>query len=303
MQKNNNSGLFSPSIRAIRCLLPLHTLLFPLSLIMILMSTSCHSAKSVTPSVVPQAEQAIAEIKDPIRAAALNAILPAYTDWQTAELSGKLRLKKLPVSPTLRIYMKRAEDISISIRVALLGEVGRIDIDKDSITAINKMKHVYCKESIAGIKYDYPDIIADVQSLLLGRVVVIRSGELSIENSGYMDYKNIAAAGWNLIYPKGRTDSDEFSYQYRISPGGLTEQLAVMLSTADSDYALNLDYTNSDNARDLNISFTMDNVSKFNTEIDFDATKWGANPPSPLSSLNLGNKYTRLDIKQFLKSF
>lgn len=100
------------------------------------------------------------------RTEALNAILPNYIDWQTAAMSGKLRMKKLPVSPSVGIFMRRNETISISVGASLLGEVGRIDIEGDTLLAVNKMKRVYCKESLAGIKYDYPDIIGDIQSLL-----------------------------------------------------------------------------------------------------------------------------------------
>lgn len=53
------------------------------------------------------AEDAAGKPMDQIRKEALDSILPHYSDWGSAELSGKLRLAKLPVSPTLRIYMKK----------------------------------------------------------------------------------------------------------------------------------------------------------------------------------------------------
>ncbi len=241
-------------------------------------------------------------IDDPVRAAAISTILPGYTDWETAELSGKLKMKKLPVSPTIKMFMKRGEGIAISVRVTLLGEVGRIEVNKDSIIAINKMKRVYCAESIEGVKYDYPGIISDVQSLLLGRVVVLNSGELNVENSGYMDYKELgsAAGPWQLVYPKGRSEIDEFSYEYTVSSQGLTDKLTLKLSTADKDMALNLDYKYPNSGYDLNIAYTQDDAGKFDAEVDFDAVKWGANP---MSAIELGSKYTRVGIKQFLNSF
>lgn len=280
---------------------------FPLFSILLLAAvfafSSCKSSqKTIVANPPTEVIASSRPITDPVQAAALSAILPAYTQWETAELNGKLHLSKLPVSPTIRVYMKNREEISISVRVALLGEVGRVDVNQDSITAVNKMKRVYCTESIAGVKYDYPDIIGDVQSLLLGRVVVLNAGELRAENSDLLDFKELesASGSWSLTYPKGRSELDEFGYEYKISPDGLTQMLALALSTADTDMSLNLDYSYPGNGCDLNISFTRDGSKKFSAEVDFDNVKWGANPPS---ALNLNSRYSKVSIKQFLKSF
>lgn len=316
MQKNNSSESPTSSSHAIKySRRSLGVRALALSLICFALLPSCKSSQKGIQTNPASSAAITRSITDPVRAAALETILPSYTDWQTAELSGKLRLKKLPVSPTLKIYMKRAEEISISVRVTLLGEVGRLEVNKDSIFAINKMKRVYCAESIAGVKYDYPDIIADVQSLLLGRVVVLNAGELTFENSEFMDFLELnssenvqSAAGgvqelmlpaWQLSYPKGRSETDEFSYEYRISPKGLTEKLSLLLSTADTDMAVALDYSYPGSGYDLNISYSKDNTKKFDAEVDFDAVKWGANPPSAINT----NKYSKVSIKQFLKSF
>ncbi len=240
------------------------------------------------------------------RTEALNAILPNYIDWQTAAMSGKLRMKKLPVSPSVRIFMRRNETISISVRASLLGEVGRIDIEGDTLLAVNKMKRVYCKESLAGIKYDYPDIIGDIQSLLLGRAVVLQSGELSEANADFFDFRSLPAdsihseAAWSLTFPRGRSDEDEFGYEYRINSIGQTEKLTLELSTSDHELALALDYTYLDKGFDLDISFTRDFNKKFDALIEFNDIDWEANAPSPVS---LNSRFTRVGIKQFISSF
>lgn len=262
--------------------------------------------------------------------AALAAILPAYTDWQTAEVSGKLHMKKLPISPTIKIFMKKSEGISISVRASLLGEVGRIEITEDSVVAVNKMKRVYCAESISGIKYDYPDIIADIQSLLLGRAVVLRAGELSAQNADFLDFTPVsdppaasgseahgaigsdssapglrgvtcrAASAWSLTYPKGRTEDDEFGYEYRINSLGQTERLLIDLATGDHDFSLSLDYTYPGRGFGMNISLMQDLNQKFTASLDFNDIRWEAEYPSPI---RLNSRYTRLGIKQFLRSF
>ncbi|MDE7115002.1 MAG: DUF4292 domain-containing protein [Muribaculaceae bacterium] len=240
------------------------------------------------------------------RMEALNAILPAYNDWQTAALSGKLRMKKLPVSPAVRIFMRRNEAITISVRASLLGEVGRIDIEGATVLAVNKMKRVYCKESLAGIKYDYPDIIGDIQSLLLGRAVALQAGELSEANADFFDFRSLPAdsihseAAWSLTFPRGRSEEDEFGYEYRINSLGQTENLTLELSTADHEIALSLDYTYPGKGFDLDISFTRDFDKKFEASVEFNDIDWEANAPSPVS---LNSRYTRVGIKQFISSF
>lgn len=105
---------------------------------------------------------------------------------------------------------------------------------------------------------------------------------------------------WRLSYPKGRTEDDEFGYEYRINAQGQTERLLVDLSTGDHDFSLALDYTYPSSGFDMNISFSSDGSKKFNALVDFDNVKWEAKAPAPL---NLGSRYTRLGIKQFIKSF
>lgn len=339
MQRNNShsSGLDQVNhITGFRFNIGMAMLLF-LSILL----PSCKSSSAAQSGSAQAGEGALGSalsqsvILDSVRSAALATILPAYTDWQTAEISGKLRMNKLPISPTIKIYMKKGEEISISVRASLLGEVGRIEIAGDSVIAVNKMKRVYCAESISGIKYDYPDLIADIQSLLLARAVVLRAGELSPLNADFLDFTPLSAASqsdpsasnpkanqsapsaamqlsegtrgaarispsWLLSYPKGRTDDDEFGYEYRINAQGQTERLLVDLSTGDHDFSLALDYTYPSSGFDMNISFSSDGTKKFNALVDFDNVKWEAKAPAPL---NLGSRYTRLGIKQFIKSF
>ncbi len=306
MQRNNShsSGLDQVNhIPGFRFNIGMAMLLF-LSILL----PSCKSSSAAQSGSTRSGEGALggalsqSVILDSVRSAALATILPAYTDWQTAEISGKLRMNKLPISPTIKIYMKKGEEISISVRASLLGEVGRIEIAGDSVIAVNKMKRVYCAESISGIKYDYPDLIADIQSLLLARAVVLRAGELSPLNADFLDFTPLSAISpsWLLSYPKGRTEDDELGYEYRINAQGQTERLLVDLSTGDHDFSLALDYTYPSSGFDMNISFSSDGSKKFNALVDFDNVKWEAKAPAPL---NLGSRYTRLGIKQFIKSF
>lgn len=270
------------------------------SLLLIVVASGISSCSSTAKMAKQQnAETYLSEIPDGPRARALRTILPTYTDWQTAELNGKIRMKGLPLSPSLKIYMTKKTAVTISVRAPILGEVGRIEIDGDSVLAINKMKNVYCRESIAGIKYEYPDAIADLQSLLLGRVVVVRSGELSVTNSDYMDFTE-TEQNWSLTYPKGRSEYDEFGYEYKVNREGRIDSFIVSMSTADRDLAAQIDYSYPGNNMNLDISATQDSEKKFSTEIDFDQPRYGVTMPSPAQ---LNSRAKRVGIKEFIKSF
>lgn len=240
-----------------------------------------------------------------VREEALDSILPKYSAWGTAELSAKLHAGGLPVTPTLKIYMKKGTDIDISVRAPFVGEVGRITLSGDSLLAVNKMKKVYALESISGIKYDYPDFTDYIQSFLLGRVVVLNAGELAARNADFMDFTEISSDSisadvkiWSLTFPKGRTDADEFGYEYRVNSKGHIESL--LLDIAQHDLSLKMDYTYPGDRREMNITLNKDFEKKFEVSLEFDQVKWGAKAPAPL---NLNDKYRQVDIKQFLKSF
>lgn len=270
-----------------------------------------------TPVLVDEIEAATEEIgfdpdslyfvepsADAVRQEALATILPNYNQWQTALLNGRLQMSGLPLSPSIKIFMDKGKSVAISVRIALLGEVGRIQITGDEILAINKMKRTYFQESIASIKYEYPDIISDLQSLLLGRVVVFRTGELTEEIADFMDfsigepYNNDKA--WLLDYPKARTDADELGYQYVINTDGLISAMNARLNTSDKVMDLNITYENSVGGRDMSITYSKDGRVKFNTDVIFDNVQWDAAPFEPIS---ITSRYTRLGINDFIKSF
>ena len=204
--------------------------------------------------------------------------------------------------------MRRNETISISVRGFFARRGGTHRHRGDTLLAVNKMKRVYCKESLAGIKYDYPDIIGDIQSLLLGRAVVLQSGELSRSQCRFLRFPDlfrqipyIPEAAWSLTFPRGRSDEDEFGYEYRINSIGQTEKLTLELShpttNSRSRSITLLTWTKVSTSTYL---FTRDFNKKFGALIEFNDIDWEANAPSPVS---LNSRFTCVGIKQFISSF
>lgn len=69
--------------------------------------------------------------------------LPEPFEWETATLKGKLKMQGLPLSPNVKIFLKKDSLVSISLTAPLLGEVGRLDLTPDSVLVVNKMSKTY----------------------------------------------------------------------------------------------------------------------------------------------------------------
>lgn len=235
----------------------------------------------------------------------LNAVLPGYTSWKTAELSGKLRLESLPISPSVKIYMRKDSLISITVRASFLGEVGRIQLTRDSLLAINRMKRVYCQESLGDIKYEYPKFIGDIQAFLLGRVVVFKSGQLSEKNADFVDI-NVAKTdsvvmedkSWTLTFPKNRTEYDEFGYEYLVNGTGRMSNICAELQPLDVKLRIEFNYP--DSRTDMTVMYMKEEELRFMANLLFDAPRWDASAPAPVK---INNKYRQVSISQFMKSF
>lgn len=239
-----------------------------------------------------------------VRQEALDSILPKYFNWGAAEISGKLRAPGLPVTPTLKFYLKKGEEIQISVRAPFVGEAGRISITGDTLIALNKMKGVYCKESIAGIKYDFPDLISDIQTFLLGRVLVFKAGELAARNADFIDIREMATEEgsdlkkWILSWPKGRTVTEDNGYEYRINSDARVE--SIMVEIGEYDIFATATYTYKENGSEMKFNLLRDDEVKTDISIDFEPVKWGAQAPAPI---RITDKYRQIGLKEFLKSF
>lgn len=75
----------------------------------------------------------------------LNIIISSYTPWQSVELNGKLQMERLPLTPSVRIYMEYKQKIFISVRAPFVGEVGRVEIDSTQVVAVNRLKKCMCR--------------------------------------------------------------------------------------------------------------------------------------------------------------
>lgn len=227
----------------------------------------------------------------------VEKVINQWNDWETVSISGKLKMDMLPLSPSLKIFMERDSLILISLRAPLVGEVGRAEIDSDSILVVNKMKKTYVKESIGKVLASYPGSLSDLQELLLGRIVIPGNGLLSAENRNVVDLFQEEPAGYTLL-PGENAAIEGFDYGYLIDGSLRTTALAVV-PTFKEGIIVGLTYSYPEKGYTLTASYQSPKKTISGT-LELDSPEWGAKSFSPVK---INSKFRRMEFKQFMKSF
>lgn len=240
----------------------------------------------------------------------VKSITSDYIAWHKAGWTGKLKSDMLPLSPTIKVYMERGSLILISVRAPLVGEVVRIEADKDQLLLVNKMKKCYTPLSLKGKE----NWLAMGQSLLLGRMVVVGSGELSASDSNHLTIYDMGGdtssdAGY-LIVPESPWDSISYGYSAG-SDGRITNAMLNVLKSAveslsgsgvaveSAEYVTlaeaNVEWRGSKAVAD--ISANWDN-KVYGIEIVSDGVEYGV---KGFERIQLGDKYRRVSLAEVIK--
>lgn len=190
-----------------------------------------------------------APIEGKAKEALIDSITDGYFDWASISMSGKVSGNMFPFSPTVKIYMEKDELLIISCSVFLMGEVGRIEIDRNQTLVINKMSGKYTTVETALMESMCPGGLSAIQNLLLGRVAILGEGELNAENAADVDIYEVEPSLLMLV-PDQDFEATGYIYFYfidRISK--FTDRFVVM----------NVDLT--DVLADLNYSYTAKEIT------------------------------------------
>lgn len=243
----------------------------------------------------------IVSAQDPIsskeRKKVVESITEPWEDWETMTISGKLKMAGLPLSPSVKIYMEKDSLLRISLRAPLMGEVGRAEIDSDSILVVNKMKKTYVKESLAAVMLRYPLTLGDVQSVLLGRVVLPGAGELTTETRDMVELFPEEGRQYSLV-PAEAIELEEFNYGYLIDDT-LRATVLLVMPSEHPEINVSVTYEYFDKGYDMSVSYQSPNKIYGGTlQLDY-PTEGGA----AIDPIKLNNKYNRVNFEQFIKSF
>lgn len=225
----------------------------------------------------------------------VRSVADSYTPWQKASVKGKMRISGLPVSLNLKTYMVRDSVLLMSMSAPLLGEVGRMEIDTDSILIVNKRAKTYWKQSITSCLSRFGATVNDIQDLLLGRVFMLGSGTLSRDNVSQTEVSPGSEETWVLRPLQKHPDIE---YGFTLRPDG--QMLLMAAVSADARYECSAYFDHLKNGdTDLDITIRMKNKSvPFNVTLstpDFS--------PTPLSRIGINPKWSKTDFKGLLDSF
>lgn len=224
----------------------------------------------------------------------IDKIIDSYVPWTSAEFSGKLKAENLPLSPTVKMYMVRDSLLQISVRAPLVGEVGRLHFTGDELVIVNKLKKVYCEENPENLLQLYPSLLPDIQSLLLGRVVILGSGELDERNVGSVSVGDGGEGSW-LLVPETGEGAIPFNYGYLVNPNARTRALVASIPRKVS---LEILYDYSNRGEQLDVTLERSDGRQFGATLDFSTVKWGGSEMSPVK---LGS-YRRVTLKELVNS-
>lgn len=230
-----------------------------------------------------------------IRSAVVDSICSTYKEWKEVSMSGKLSSPMLPITATIKVYMVKDELALISVSAPFIGEVARIEIDPEQIMTVNKWKNLYTTIDMAEIEPLCPGGLSAFQNLLLGRVNMPGSGELTPADSQNLEIYE-TGDGNLLLLPEQDLENAPYVYYYLLSAATLLPERLTVL-TQDATGEVDCDYTWGRN--DLTLRLTadlrgkpMEATLKLNTP---DAS------PKKMERMEIISKYTATDLKGLMR--
>lgn len=219
---------------------------------------------------------------------------PDYNEWERVSLEGKLKMKGLPVTPTLKVYMEKDSLIDISVRAPFVGEALRIELTADSIIAVNKMNKTYVKESVGGIRKYYPDGISDLQDLLLGRFFL---PGFNIERGNFEELSELvdiipADKGQFNVLPKGAAEIEGMKYGYIVN--NYFQPLLILVMSGNVEIETLYKYKRSG----YDLEFVMNDGERvMSATLELKEPDWGVEQNKRMS---IDKKYRLLDLHEFV---
>ena len=138
-----------------------------------------------------------------------------------------------------RLNVEQGKQFRLILNAPLLGfELGRIEVDRDSVTIVNKMDKLYATEAIddARILADAGLNVEALQCLFLGRVYVPGRGEAHVGDYRRLSWTRTAADNIEGIY-----NSADYAVRYTIDSEGRVRNTEVTIP--DKDIRVTWDYT------------------------------------------------------------
>ena len=199
-------------------------------------ATSCHSAQKAV-NTETRALQTEGSAGSQWSSSEYNplTVAKAATEWTDFTASGNITVSTTSsLSSAIQLKMVRGKSVSISIRPLLGIEMGKLFIDADSVTIVDKYHSIYMRESVKQFLGSDMRIEA-LQNLLLSRPFSIVDGAINSVNAYNFTATAPDANGKWEMHP---ADSNSlFSYFFKMADNNVS-QLKVTVNNGQS-YSLN----------------------------------------------------------------
>lgn len=162
---------------------------------------------------------------------------PEYEPWEVATIDGKLKMKGLPLSPSMKIFMQKDSLLDISLRAPFFGEVGKLHMTSDTLLIVNKMDKSY---SQIGLPKTQGGVVLDMlQEMFLARFFLpgINVSEVDLD-----DFTEITYNGEEIfVEPKNEAIVEGVRYAYAIDKN-FNPLLLLVLAEGRDDLELDVSY-------------------------------------------------------------
>lgn len=225
--------------------------------------------------------------------------------FEKATLQGKLKMKGLPLSPSIKIFMERDSLIDISLRAPFVGEAGRAVITPDTLVVVNKMSKTYIAESLRNVlggKTPSDSVasksilsINDIQDLLLGRFFLPGIDLETVEFSDVMDIYPDEEEKYNVV-PKGEAEIENVTYGFVVDRD-FVPLMMVLLPQYLPDVEIDVFYTYKLKGYDLKAVYQKGNKA-LDLTLELKDPEWNGEKPN---GIEIGNKFRKVNFEEFMR--
>ena len=217
------------------------------------------------------------------------------SEWTDLSMQGKLTFDGLPMSVSVKVYMKRGESVILSARAPFFGEVARVEVCQDSITLINKHTRCYNVQPLSGLGVDRKAYLTDLQDILLGQVAFPGHGRLTAENSCHSQWIGLPTSEV-LLYPGPELQTEATEYGF-VMDSADWQLSSFVLMLQKSGTVIETKYIYGEKGWTLGLEISLPK-KKMSGEVQLSYPDYDG---ASLEFTTLGEKYRKGDFRQLMK--
>lgn len=237
-----------------------------------------------------------------------EVIWPEYEVWERVTIEGKLKMKGLPLSPSLRIFMQKDSLVDISMRAPFVGEAGRLTVTSDSVTGVNKMNKTYFNAPLSPARgimnssgshfsgdSEVSVWIGMVQDFLLGRFFLPGHNVMQEDLDTLVDIYFEEEGRFNVV-PTQAAEIQGLKYGFMVDEL-FNPLMIVVLPESREDLEIDAVYTRKLKGYDIQLIY-QDGSRALEATLELKEPQWGGDAPKPIE---INKKFREVGLEEFLR--